>query len=77
MNAESLFLGNVSNGQSATQDLLLGVFQFQATLAGTSTVALGPVSGLLFPFRDYRVYVVGSASTGSLTLILQILPIPR
>ena len=68
---DGLSLAGVENGQGAGEDLTLGLYGFQVGVSGTNVIALGPSYGFLFPGVTYRVYVVGSATTGSLTLIVE------
>ena len=55
------------------RDLNFGLYRFQVGVSGTDVIALGPGYGFLFPGVTYRVYVVGSAGNGSLTLIVEAL----
>ena len=59
-----------TNGQQAMAPVQPGEWQAALKLAGTNTVALGPAALRLKPFTAYFVYAVGSASTGSLTFLV-------
>ncbi|BCS31909.1 hypothetical protein TBR22_A11120 [Luteitalea sp. TBR-22] len=68
--APALIVPGVVNGDQAGAPLQPGNWQAALKLAGTDTVALGPATVRLRPFTAYFVYAVGSASTGSLTFIV-------
>jgi hypothetical protein len=58
------------NGDSVATLVQPGTWQAALELAGTNTVALGPAKLQLRPYTAYFVYAVGSASTGSLTFLV-------
>ena len=63
------------NGDQAVVDVPADLYQVGVLLAGTETVVLGPAEGFLGAGQATLVYVVGSASSGSLTIIVQRLPL--
>jgi hypothetical protein len=59
----------VMNGQQGGTEYAPGNYALAVFLADTEIVALGPAKATIEEGRLYQVYVVGSASNGSLTTI--------
>lgn len=69
---------NVSNGQEFSTDVAPGVYSAQLNLAGTSSVAFGPVDVVVENGNGYGIFAVGDASAPNFTLLQQSLPLaPR
>lgn len=68
--APAITVPDFVNGQQVAAPIRPGDWQAALKLAGTNTVALGPATLTLKPFTAYFVYAVGSASTGSLTFLV-------
>lgn len=64
-----LLVPGVTSGQQAAADLPPGSYRVAVALAGTRSIVLGPLAGKLGEGRLLSVYVVGSASGGTLTVL--------
>jgi hypothetical protein len=68
--APTVTVPNFVNGDDVDAMIQPGNWQAALKLAGTNTIALGPAKLQLRPYTAYFVYAVGSASTGSLTFLV-------
>jgi len=66
---------NVSNGGEAVTDVAPGVYGVQLNVAGTSTVAFGPVDVAVEDGVGYGVFATGEVSTSNFTLQTQRVPL--
>ena len=61
----------LTNPNQVAADLAAGTISADVTLAGTSTVAIGPASVTLAEGTSTIVYAIGSASASTLALVVQ------
>lgn len=69
--SQVLSIDNVTNGQQATTDVPPGDYEVELRLAGTPTVAFGPVPVTVEDGFRYGVFAVGQALTPNFDLLVQ------